>query len=526
MKKIAVFILLNLIISLGRSFSQSEEIGFRMINEKIGEINGKIYFAIEKPSEVNGEKAMRTDPSNHKALIVFNEDGFLFHKQLDQLNNFPNEFEIVKSIIFQNKIYSLIAKKITSGSLLKILEINENLEIVNDNFLEFNVSSKFEEVQMKKIGNQLAVLSKTELKGNKFNQVELIGIDLISKKMNQSQVNIEIENSVVLGDFTINNELNLHAIYYSIERSNLQKIENFSSVYLQMINSNANFSEYDYSSNKEFVPSSYKFLKVNEKEFYLAAIANPIEGANTGFFVWENDFSVKLDLTKGKVSLSDDFLKDENWSKEDYKVITKGESPFKYAKYQIKDFFLANNQLNIICIEAGYFGQSVSGSTMNASSASSVGGATPASSGGSFPEMLEKNLVFYSLNPHTFENVVFFKTVNKETADLFDFNVDYTHYLKENKLFILFRVNKFSEEYGVTKKELNMSLMNGSELIKLEYDFESNSKKYSLLKTEDKRFYQALELAFILNNKIHFLTADKILQLSRIERNRLVSFEL
>jgi hypothetical protein len=307
---------------------------------------------------------------------------------------------------------------------------------------------------------------------------------LLKSEIRKSKLTVEVQNDVILSDFIINKDLIINAAYYSTEESNFNKREEFTTLFIKFDELNSTISNYDYNSNKNFIPVSYKFTKINENDYYIGSIAIPIDGTQAGYFISKNSFGSKIDFNSSSVITATDFLKDENWSNKDKKLISKGKCPISYRHEKLTDFFITNGNINFISLKLYNLGSDNGGSsTMNASSASSVGGITTvgmASGGGADP--MEGNITFASFKLESNKPIVFFKTLEKQSSDLSSTSNNFFYIIDEAKIDIFFTIEIFSDEFNFTKKETGISFLSGSEILKLTYNFSEKTKKFNLRK--------------------------------------------
>ncbi len=143
---------------------QSDEMGVRFLTQKIGNIDERFFYETEKPtdemalaSKVKAEKVYLY--KKRKGLSVFTEKGFLFYKELGNLKDFPADYGVVESFIYADKIYTLVYKKGNENvANLRIIELNSNLEIVNNNLFSFDLGANIEEIDLKNFENQIAII--------------------------------------------------------------------------------------------------------------------------------------------------------------------------------------------------------------------------------------------------------------------------------------------------------------------------------------------------------------------------------
>ncbi|MES2589773.1 MAG: hypothetical protein V4622_12400 [Bacteroidota bacterium] len=468
---------------------ESDEMGVRFLTQKIGNIDERFYYETEKPTEemkyaskMKGEKVYVY--KKRKGLSVFTEKGFLFYKELSNLKNFPTDYGVVESFIYADKIYTLIYKKEENIANLKIIELNSNLEIINNNLLSFDLMTTIEEIDLKNFENQVAIISKKAINKNNSTIVETVGIDLLKSEIQKSNVSITTENNVILSDFIINKDLIINAAFYSIEESNFNKLDKFTTLFIKFDELNSVTSNYDYKSNKDFIPKSYKFLKINENEYFIGSLAIPIEGAQAGYFISKNSFGSKIDFNTNSVIKATDYLKDENWSNFDQKLISKAKCPIKYSKEFLTDFFLFDGKLNFISV--------------------------PKHSETEASTEFEGDLTFASFNQNGYKSIDFFKTKERRSS------LSYTSFMLPNYLYLLnkdeivfyFIPIAFSDEYGYSRKELGVLALGTGNPISYSFNFKTKTKVYKKIETNDETTYNTIGLDFFYKENLCLLKAN------------------
>ncbi|MCE3296598.1 MAG: hypothetical protein K0R65_2312 [Crocinitomicaceae bacterium] len=488
----------------------------RLLTENIGQIGNRFYYSTEKyPS---GSKLI--EYKKDISIAVYTKAGFTFFTEEDEIKNFPKGYVVSKNFIYKKKVYAIIGdvNKKEQKTDFRIIEMDSNLNIINDDFFRFTFGLKdVFGLKIKLDSNLLAVTSKSMLVSSKKEKfVETLGLDLETKASKYSKLVYHTENDLLFSDMTINDKLIVHLAYSShqldvnVERSKFKILRKVECLFARMDEQNSSLSSYDPHLNADFIPKNYKFLKINNNELYVASIAIPTHGTQMGYFVSKTNFENTVDFKNHQVIFPKGFTEPGFWRKKAKRRLAGGKCPAKYFNQNLEEVFIHDKQLYFITLEyntylknRGYGSSTEIDHQVYHTDASGASYTTSTSSAISENRLHEGNFSFSVFDTAGFVPQAFFKTIRKSS-----YEEHYKYKFVDDALVVFFPIHGYSKEYGIKKKGGPMRRY--PYMIKLEYQLKAKKFEYQGYRFKKNIYFEPLWKGHIVGNDLYVLHSKNI----------------